>query len=319
MCVAHISTTQPCDCEEFPFPVSISQTSYCGYSAKLYWCRLSSRCKRSGSQPKMQFIIQLSFVQFLPLLHILTALARLPTVKLVFSGNYFVTNSTMWHSHDTVAVVELIFYIPTIFLAIYACYKHGFKRSSGWLYTLILCLIRIIGSVCQFVSNNNLSTGLLQTIFILDSVGLSPLLLATLGVLSRFVDFVNSKTTPVFTVRHFRIVQLVLTLGIVLSIVGGTSITPSANGSYTSPTSSKVGVVLYIVGFVAILFILLVSVPRRAVVPARERHVPIVISLALPLIAVRLLYSILSVFVHDHLFSITTGSVAVNIGMSVIE
>ncbi|OAG11594.1 uncharacterized protein CC84DRAFT_1159085 [Paraphaeosphaeria sporulosa] len=115
------------------------------------------------------------------------------------------------------------------------------------------------------------------------------------------------------------LVQLVLTLGIVLSIVGGTSITPSANGSHTPPTSSNAGVVLYIVGFVAILFILLVSVPHRAVVPARERHVPIVIFLALPFIAVRLLYSILSVFVHDHLFSIATGSAAVNIGMSVDE
>lgn len=225
----------------------------------------------------------------------------------------------MWHSHDTIALLELIFYIPTIFLAIYVCFKHGFKRSSGWLYTVILCLIRIIGSVCQFITNKNPSTGLLQTIFILDSVGLSPLLLATLGILNRFVDFINARAAPTLTVRHFRIIQLVLTLGIILSIVGGTSIVPSANGSYTLPTSSKVGVILYIVGFTAILFMLLVSVPRRAVVPSKERHVPIVIFLALPFIAVRLLYSILSVFVHDHLFSIATGSVAVNIGMSVIE
>ncbi|KAL1591976.1 hypothetical protein SLS60_011568 [Paraconiothyrium brasiliense] len=225
----------------------------------------------------------------------------------------------MWHAHDTVALIELIFYIPTIFVSAYVCYKHGFKRSSGWLYTPILCLIRIIGSICQFVSNTNPSTGLLQTIFILDSVGLSPLLLATLGVLNRFVDFLNARSAPTFTIRHFRIVQLVLMLGLILSIVGGTSISPSADGSYTPPTTSKVGVVLYIVGFVAILFILAVSVPRRHVVPGRERHVPITIFIALPFVAVRLLYSILAVFVHDHTFSIATGSVAVNIGMSVVE
>jgi hypothetical protein len=225
----------------------------------------------------------------------------------------------MWHAHDTIAVLELIFYIPTIFPAIYLCIKHGFKRSSGWLYILILCLIRIIGSICQFISNKNPSKGLLQTIFILDSVGLSPLLLATVGLLGRFVDFINAKTRPTFTELHFRIVKLVLILGVILSIVGGTSITPSADGSYTLPITSKVGVILYIVGYVAILFILLVSVPRRYVVPGRESYVPIVIFVALPFIAMRLLYSILVVFVHDHLFSVATGSVAVNICMSVVE
>jgi hypothetical protein len=225
----------------------------------------------------------------------------------------------MWHGHDTIAVLELIFYIPTTLLAIYVCFKHGFKRSSGWLYTLILCQIRIIGGVCQFISNKNPSTGLLQAIFILDSVGLSPLLLATLGILNRFVDFINAKTAPTFTIRHFRIVQTILTVGLILSIVGGTSITPSADGSYTLPTTSKAGVILFIVGYVAILFILLLSIPRSHVVPGRERYVPVVISVALPFIAVRLLYSIFAVFLHDHLFSIATGSVAVNIGMAVVE
>lgn len=225
----------------------------------------------------------------------------------------------MWLAHDTVAVLGLIFYIPAFSLALYVCIKHGFRRSSGWLYILILCLVRIIGSVCQFISNKNPSTGLLQAVLILDSIGISPLLLATLGVLSRFVDFVNTRATPIFTVRHFRIVQIILTLGVVLSIAGGTSITLSADGSYKSATSSKVGVLLYIVGFSATIIISLVSVPRRSVVPGKERHVPVVIFLAIPFIVVRLLYSVLCAFGHNRLFSIATGSVSVTIGMSVIE
>lgn len=200
----------------------------------------------------------------------------------------------MWLAHDTVAVLGLIFYIPAFSLALYVCIK-------------------------QFISNKNPSTGLLQAVLILDSVGISPLLLATLGVLSRFVDFVNTRATPIFTVRHFRIVQFILTLGVVLSIAGGTSITLSADGSYKSATSSKVGVLLYIVGFAATIIISLVSVPRRSVVPGKERHVPVVIFLAIPFIVVRLLYFVLSAFGHNRLFSIATGSVSVTIGMSVIE
>ena len=76
-----------------------------------------------------------------------------------------------WHSRDTIALVELIFYTPFLFLSAFVCYRHGFSRSSGWLYTVILCIVRIIGGILQFVSHNDHSTGLLETTLVLDSVG----------------------------------------------------------------------------------------------------------------------------------------------------
>jgi hypothetical protein len=84
-----------------------------------------------------------------------------------------------------VSVVELCVYIPFIIIAAIVCKRHGFNRSSGFLYTLILCLVRIIGSVCQLLTYHDSSSGLVKTALILDSVGISPLLLATLGLLSR--------------------------------------------------------------------------------------------------------------------------------------
>jgi hypothetical protein len=88
-------------------------------------------------------------------------------------------------SRGIVSVVELIVYIPAIVTAFVLCSRHGFHRSSGWIYTLILCLVRIVGSICELVAINNPSTGLLQATLIIDSIGLSPLLFATLGLLSR--------------------------------------------------------------------------------------------------------------------------------------
>ena len=85
-----------------------------------------------------------------------------------------------------VSVVELVIYAPSLVVAAILCSRHGFGRSSGWIYTLILCLIRIIGACCQLASYHDQSSGLLKTTIILDSVGLSPLLLATLGLLSRW-------------------------------------------------------------------------------------------------------------------------------------
>ncbi|KAF3032074.1 hypothetical protein E8E12_001196 [Didymella heteroderae] len=224
-----------------------------------------------------------------------------------------------WHGRDTVALIELIFYSPCLLLSAFVCFRHGFSRSSGWFYTLVLSLIRIIGGICQFVSHTDQSAGLLQTILILDSVGLAPLLLATLGLLSRFVDFVNTKSTPKFTTRHFRLLQLPLLVATILAIAGGTNISVDSNGTYEIPTTSKIGVILYLVGFTGIVLMLIMSLPQTSVIPIKERRVPIAIAIALPFITVRLIYSVLSVFIHDHLFSVATGDTAVRLGMAIVE
>lgn len=89
------------------------------------------------------------------------------------------------HVRDIVSIIELVFYVPAAIAALTICLRHGFNRSSGWIYTLILCVIRIAGAVCQQLSHSHHSESLIKTTIIIDSIGLSPLLLATLGMLSR--------------------------------------------------------------------------------------------------------------------------------------
>jgi hypothetical protein len=84
-----------------------------------------------------------------------------------------------------VSIVELVVYFPALFAAAFITKRHGFHRASGWIYTVILCLVRIIGACCQLASYSNHSSGLITATLIIDSIGISPLLLATLGVLSR--------------------------------------------------------------------------------------------------------------------------------------
>ena len=86
-----------------------------------------------------------------------------------------------------VSIAELIVYVPALILAFILCARHGFNRASGWIYTIILCLVRVVGSVCQLLTYSNHSDGLLQATLIIDSIGISPLLLATLGMLSRLL------------------------------------------------------------------------------------------------------------------------------------
>jgi hypothetical protein len=87
--------------------------------------------------------------------------------------------------HGYVSIVELIVFIPCLILGVVVCLRHGFKRTSGWIFVLILSAIRIAGAICQLLTYDNPTEGLIKATLILDSIGIAPLLLAVLGVLSR--------------------------------------------------------------------------------------------------------------------------------------
>lgn len=96
------------------------------------------------------------------------------------------TSSIMnFNARGGISILGLGTYGPALILAIFVCSRHGFGRASGWVYTLILCLVRVIGACCQLATYHSQSAGLLQATIILDTIGLAPLLLATLGLLSR--------------------------------------------------------------------------------------------------------------------------------------
>jgi len=62
-------------------------------------------------------------------------------------------------------------------------------RYGSWNYTFTLCLVRVVGAVCQLLMLTNDSTKLLEAVLILQHIGLAPLLLSTLGMLSRLCVF----------------------------------------------------------------------------------------------------------------------------------
>jgi hypothetical protein len=85
-----------------------------------------------------------------------------------------------------ISILELIVYIPALVIGAFVCKRHGFGRSSGYIFTLILCLVRIVGACCQLATYHSETLGLLEAVVILESIGISPLLLATLGLLSHW-------------------------------------------------------------------------------------------------------------------------------------
>lgn len=89
------------------------------------------------------------------------------------------------NSQGYVSIAELIAYTPTIISAIIVNKRHGFTRASGWIYTIILCAFRIAGAILQLFTYSDQSRGIVMAALIVESIGITPLLLSTLGMLSR--------------------------------------------------------------------------------------------------------------------------------------
>jgi len=106
-------------------------------------------------------------------------------------SNYAVKAQTIPASNNMVdyrtgvAILVLIFYVPTLFLGIWLCLLHGFGRNAGWFFLILLSVIRIVGSSALIAAESKPSVGLITTSIICSSIGLSTLLLMIYGLLKR--------------------------------------------------------------------------------------------------------------------------------------
>lgn len=221
-----------------------------------------------------------------------------------------------------VGIGELVVYIPSLFLSILLAFRHGFGRSSGWYFLIIFCLARIIGPCMSLAAISSPSVSLYTGALILQNVGLSPLILATLGLLSRILDSINRNTHTLIQPRLLKLIEIITLVGLILGIVGGLNASDSftTTGKWIPGTESKVSNILFIISFVALLVTTILTSFSISHAENGEKRILLGIAIALPFIFVRLLYSILSTFVaHSTKFNSFTGSVSILLCMALLE
>lgn len=84
-----------------------------------------------------------------------------------------------------ISILQLIIYFPSLFLSIFLVIRHGLRTNSGFLFLTTFALARIVGACCDLATINNSSVSLYIAAAICSSIGLSPLMLACTGLLSR--------------------------------------------------------------------------------------------------------------------------------------
>jgi hypothetical protein len=109
-----------------------------------------------------------------------------------------------------------------------------------------------------------------------------------------------------------------ITIGLILSIAGGTSsITP--DGKYQPQSTSKAGVVLYLLALIALGVIALITATKLSNGPKDDTRIAWITILAMPFIFIRLLYSFITVFSTNKHFNPATGSVVIHVFMAILE
>ncbi|MCJ1250288.1 hypothetical protein MMC30_007514 [Trapelia coarctata] len=219
---------------------------------------------------------------------------------------------------EGLSIGTLIFYLPALFIASFVAYKHGFGRQAGWFFLILLALARIIGSICEIASVSSPSRGVITAFVILSSVGLSPLILAMLGLLKRVQEgMANGPSVPPAV---FNFLTLAPIAGLVLAIIGGTDLA-STDPSNVAPghTLTRAAIIIFLVVFIILSMITIFTFFFLRSISPGEHRILYAVALSIPFLLVRLIYSLLANFDSGTTFSLSAGNVVVQAFMATIE
>ncbi|KAK3692429.1 hypothetical protein B0T22DRAFT_435705 [Podospora appendiculata] len=198
---------------------------------------------------------------------------------------------------DRISIAVLVIYIPSLFIAIFLALRHGFGRNAGWLYLVLFSLARILGSAFQIATiNDRTNISLIVGAVILQSIGISALVLVMLGLVGRVLEGLRNSqySSPIVTPFHLRLVQLIVVVGLILGIAGGSSMSKAFSDPtkpFQLPTESKAGLALIIVGYGIIILVTLVTASHMGSVEPGEKRILLAIAVALPFVLVRIIFS----------------------------
>ncbi|KAG1874149.1 hypothetical protein C8R48DRAFT_693014 [Suillus tomentosus] len=195
------------------------------------------------------------------------------------------------------AAVTIAMYIPFLFVSIRLVMKYGMSRGDGWVLLLVFSIIRVLGGALLVAAEDitPANIGLYIGGYALESSGLSPLLLCTLGLLHSMFQ------TPDGFSRYnrlFRLLQILGMIALILTITGISNETGSSSSSIWN-TMRRVGVILFCALYIILVGICVHVWTQVGFVMRYRKQLLKAISIALPFLAIRTLYSVLSTFSSD--------------------
>lgn len=88
-------------------------------------------------------------------------------------------------AEESIAIGELVVYPLFLIALVFVLVRHGLKREAGFFFLASFTLVRIIGAGFQIAAVKNPTQSNLTGTFVLQSMGLSPLLVSSSALLKR--------------------------------------------------------------------------------------------------------------------------------------
>ncbi|KAJ5176845.1 uncharacterized protein N7482_002722 [Penicillium canariense] len=197
---------------------------------------------------------------------------------------------------DGVAIVMLVFYTICLPFAVKVCLRHGLARSSGWIFLAIFSIIRIVSCSAQLATITQGPVGTPATIAAVTSaLGVSPLLLASLGLISRICfSMLKSPWNTIFSFYILRIIQTPCAIGLILCIVAATNASSAAD--IYQQDLLRAGVILFFVVLVALSLLYVAAAIGYQKTGRGERQLVIGLGASLPFLLVRIIFSLVECF-----------------------
>ncbi|KAF2224978.1 hypothetical protein BDZ85DRAFT_280182 [Elsinoe ampelina] len=190
--------------------------------------------------------------------------------------------------------------------------QHGFRRADGWLYLILLSLIRLIGNSTgiAYVSHPT-NLNLLACELICQTIGISPLLLVLLGLTNqtRVARPTPQSSSPPCKTTHpathskepllTRAAYLLVLLALILSVTAGTYSFSTVPSKVTlSHALARVGATLYLLAFLVTATIAFISWRRRHHQPRTNRVLQALVA-SLPFLGVRVVYGAVAAYDYE--------------------
>lgn len=195
---------------------------------------------------------------------------------------------------DPLYIAQLVIYLILLQPAIYCLFKHGRHGILGWLYVQLFCTVRVVGAA--IIIHQGSSTGIAAVI--ISSFGLSPLLLAAAGILHEARAYRNPATNRklewLAAMQYHTLVSVCLVM-IIISVVK----LENRKITHTTQDVLKIGVALLIIAWILLVLWTLLSWRSRSIDKLAPGYLDgtkllNAVSLALPVICIRLIYAAIS-------------------------
>ncbi|KAF7926642.1 uncharacterized protein EAE97_010151 [Botrytis byssoidea] len=247
----------------------------------------------------------------------------------------------MVSTEKDIAYAEIIAYAIALPMAVFVIFSQGFKKKLGWVYIGLFSVVRIAGAMFELRSiHNPANTSDAKWSVIMQSVGLSPLFMATYGLLSRTTDIVSgyakagtlfemqnggyykpiNSTSGSLRSRFIYLMHIPTLIALALCIVGGTREFDGTSSKISSGRNlTKVGIAIYVGVLIIQISLVIITFKDYYKIPTGHGRVFWAVVIANPFLAVRLIYSVLAAFTSIKSFSVIDGSALVRLLVASIE